>query len=153
MKKIILLASGFVIATAAFSQVTKNDFGKLKWLEGTWTRTNAKEGRSGTERWIKNSETEWQGFGVNMKRSDTALIEKIKIISEGENIFYVADVPENKQPVRFRFTSISENSFTCENPDHDFPKKISYEQNGAKLKAVISGNGKSIEYLFEKKTN
>jgi hypothetical protein len=63
----------------------------------------------------------------------------------------VADVPENKEPVYFKLTTITDHSFTCENPQHDFPKTISYIKDGIKLKATISGNGKSIEYLFDRK--
>jgi len=47
--------------------------------------------------------------------------------------------------------SITDNSFVCENPQHDFPKKISYLKEGNKIKATISGDGKSFDYLFEKK--
>jgi len=141
----------FVLAGALHGQPTVNDFIKLKWLEGTWTRTNTKPGRGGNERWLNSSASEWQGYGVNLKGADTVLLEKLKIIAKDGSIYYVADVPENKQPVLFRFTALTDNSFVCENPQHDFPKKIMYEKTGDTLKAIISGNGKSIEYLFKKK--
>jgi hypothetical protein len=47
-------------------------------------------------------------------------------------------------------TEISAASFTCENPEHDFSKKIVYQKDGDKLKATISGDGGSIDYFFEK---
>ena len=128
------------------------DFKKLQWLEGTWTRTNAKPGRSDHERWVKNSESEWRGWGVAMSGQDTLFVEKLKLVIRDNTINYVADVPENKAPVYFKFTELTGDRFTCENPQHDFPKKISYERTGNKLKAVVSGDGKSIEYLFEKKS-
>jgi len=140
----------FLFINIACAQVTATDIKKLNWLEGNWKRTGMKEGRSGNEHWTKLSDTEWQGIGVNMKGQDTAFVEKIKIIQKGEHIYYVADVPENKEPVLFKFISITEDSFVCENPKHDFPKKISYRKDGNMLKAIISGNGKSIAYSFEK---
>lgn len=127
------------------------DLKKLNWLEGTWERTDTKAGRSGHERWTKLSDTELQGIGVNMKGADTSFVEKIKVIVKDGNIFYVADVPENKQEVYFKFTEVSANGFVCENPTHDFPKKIAYVRDGNHLKATISGDGKSIDYLFVKK--
>ena len=127
------------------------EFKKLQWLEGTWARTNAKPGRSGYERWVKTSDTEWRGWGVSMSGKDTAFVEKLKLVIRDNTINYVADVPENKEPVYFKFTELTDDHFTCENPGHDFPKKITYERTGDKLKAVISGDGKSIEYWFEKK--
>ncbi len=110
----------------------------------------AKPGRNSNERWIRISGTEWQGFGLSMKGQDTAVLEKLKLIIKDDSIYYVADVPENNQPVYFKLTEISENAYTCENVEHDFPKKIIYQRDGKKLKATISGNGTSIDYWFEK---
>lgn len=131
--------------------VTAQDFKKLYWLVSEWNRTNAKPGTSGLEKWIKVSDSELQGRGFSLKGADTTFVEKTKLIIKDNSIYYVADVTENKNPVRFKLTRISNNEFTCENPTHDFPKKIKYTKNGLKMKAVISGNGKSIEYLFERK--
>jgi hypothetical protein len=128
----------------------KADFEKLRWVEGFWIRTNTKAGRTAHERWMKNGENELVGFGVTMKGTDTVAIEKMKLVSREDGIFFVADIPENKAPVDFRLTEISINGFTCENPTHDFPKKITYQKDGAKMKANTSGNGKSIDFLFEK---
>ncbi|HEV8284256.1 MAG TPA: DUF6265 family protein [Chitinophagaceae bacterium] len=154
MKKSLLLIAALIYLANCHSQSptkASDNFKKLDWLEGTWIRTNVKPGRSANERWIKVSATEWQGFGLNMKGQDTTLLEKLKLIIKDNTIYYVADVPENKQPVFFKLTEISENGFVCENPEHDFPKKISYQKEGNKLKATISGDGKSIDYFFEKK--
>lgn len=126
------------------------DLKKLEWLEGTWTRTNSKPGRSTVETWKKISDHELQGTGVNMKGSDTTLVEKIRIIIKDRKTYYVADVPGNKAPVYFEFTALTDHHFVCENAKHDFPKKLDYTYDGKTLKAVISGDGKSIEYLFVK---
>lgn len=126
-------------------------FKSLEWLTGTWSRTNAKPGRSGFEVWNKNSETEYIGSGIAMKGKDTVFVEKLKIVLRADGIYYVADVPQNKSEILFKVTSLTENSVAFENPDHDFPKKISYEFDGNVLKATISGDGKAIDYLFERK--
>jgi len=154
MKKILLLSAVLGVSVATnmlFGQHSIEDFKKLDWLEGTWTRTNAKPGRSGNETWHKMSSSEWSGLGVNMKGNDTAFVEKLKLVIKNDTIYYVADIVKNKQPVYFRLTSLTNNGFVCENPQHDFPKKISYEGDGKKIKATISGDGKSIDYLFERK--
>lgn len=122
---------------------------KLEWLIGTWNRTNAKPGRSGAEVWKKNSDTELHGRGISMKGNDTSFVEKLKIVVKENKLYYVADVPDNKAVVYFAFTDISPGGFTCENPDHDFPKKIQYRRDGRTLTAMISGDGKSIVYLFQ----
>ncbi|HRI79857.1 MAG TPA: DUF6265 family protein [Cyclobacteriaceae bacterium] len=136
-----------------FSQTapSPSELKKLQWLEGTWTRTNAKPGRSGSERWVKVSENEWRGWGVSMSGNDTTFVEKLKLVIHDGTICYAADVPENKNIVYFKFTELTDSRFTCENPEHDFPKKIAYERTGNQLKAIVSGDGKSLEYFFEKK--
>jgi Domain of unknown function (DUF6265) len=123
---------------------------KLSWLEGTWNRTNVKAGRAASERWVKTDQGDFQGWGVSMNGPDTSFVEKLKIITKDNEVYYVADVPGNKELTYFKFTELTSTGFVCEDPEHDFPKKIFYQVNGTKLKATISGNGKSIDYFFEK---
>jgi hypothetical protein len=130
---------------------SKSDFKRLSWLEGTWTSTNSKPGQTGYENWKLTVLGELGGVGVTMKGNDTVFVEKFKIASRDGDLFYVADVPENKSPVYFKLTEITDNGFTCENPEHDFPKKIAYVKDGDKLKATISGDGKSRDFLFIRK--
>ena len=154
MKKVLFIALAFASIVMTYSELSaqqvNEDFKKLDWLEGTWIRTNVKPGRSAHEKWQKISSAEWQGWGINMKGNDTAFVEKLKLVIKDDNIYYVADIVENKEPVYFKFTTITDNGFVCENPQHDFPKTISYQKNGSGIKATISGDGKSIDYLFEK---
>lgn len=141
-----------IIALVAVLNVqAQSNLSKLEWLLGSWNRTNAKPGRSGLEIWKRISEAEFVGRGINLRGVDTTFVEKLKIISREDRIFYVADVPENKEPVLFEATSLSQMSVTFENPKHDFPKKISYELIDSKLKATVSGDGKSIDYLFNRR--
>ena len=153
MNRSIILLTALLCAGMSYSQPSSklNNFKKLFWLEGTWVRTNVKPGYSGNEQWIKISPTELQGIGIAMKGLDTVFVEKFRLVIKGNNIFYVADVPPNKQPVDFKLTEISEKAFTCENPEHDFPKRIRYQKEDNTIKATISGNGKSVDYLFDKK--
>jgi len=125
-------------------------FSKLSWLTGTWQRTNTKPGRTAHERWEMNGNQAMRGWGVTMREKDTLFVEKIQLVIKDNKIWYVADVPENKEPVYFELTSITSTGFSCENPAHDFPKKITYQLEGNKLTAIISAGDKSIPYLFQK---
>jgi hypothetical protein len=145
---ILLIQYAFCQSTAA--PVAK-DFSKLQWLAGDWNRINPKPGQSGHERWLKISDTELKGWGITMKGTDTAFVEKLRLMVKDNLIFYVAETTDNKEPVYFTLTRLTTDSFECENPKHDFPKKISYRHKGNTIKATISGNGKSIDYAFEKK--
>jgi hypothetical protein len=126
------------------------DLKKIEWLCGEWTQNNGKEGKVSRERWLKTPEG-LDGLSVTISGTDTLFVEKMKIISRNGVLFYVADVPSNKGSVYFRFTALHDLGFTCENPAHDFPKKITYSMEANVLVATISGDGKSIPYTFERR--
>lgn len=107
-----------------------------------------KPGRTGYELWNKTGDQELHGHGGVLQGQDTLFIEKFSIVMKDNSIYYVADVPGNKQPVFFKMTSITNSGFVCENPEHDFPKKITYQLDGVNFKAQISGNGKSSDFFF-----
>ncbi|MBO9633381.1 MAG: hypothetical protein J7578_09700 [Chitinophagaceae bacterium] len=152
MKLIIFWALAMVpfFAGAQSVSASPENLKKLDWLTGTWKRLDMKAGRSGSERWVKVSPTEWQGWGVSMRGNDTSFVEKLRIIAKDNLIFYVADIKENKDIVYFQFVSLDEDHFVCENPAHDFPKRIEYHFKNNQLQAAVSGNGKTLPYLFER---
>jgi len=152
MKQLLVLF--FILACGqvaeAQSPVPASELKKTGWLEGTWVRTHLKPGRTGAETWSKHTANEWRGLGYTLQDKDTLFAEHMKLIIFDNTPAFVADVPENKGLVYFKFTAVTDHSFTCENPSHDYPKKIVYNQQGNTLKVTISGNGKSNEFLFEK---
>jgi len=152
MKKVLLFFILIILfaANKSTGQQNTTDFNKLSWLQGNWKRTNVKKRRSGSEHWEKISAREWKGTGITMKGTDTSVVEKMRLTLKDDGIYFVADVSGNNGSVFFKVTQLDENGFTCENPVHDFPKKIEYRLTGKSLKATISGDGKSIDYLFEK---
>ena len=153
MKKIIAL---LFLCTAFYGRAAaqaygKQDLKKLAWLTGQWQEKTAKPGRSGTETWWPVSDSVLKGRGVHLKGPDTTFIENLSIIAKDNGIYYVADLAENEAPVLFKITLLTDQEFICRNPTHDFPKQIAYKRAGKSLTAVVSGNGKSIVYVFSKK--
>lgn len=130
----------------------KSEFAQLYWLNGSWSQTNiSKPGKTLVEYWQKAGDFEMKGQATTTQNGDTVFVERITLLIKDNSIYYVADVPQNKESAYFKLTSLSSTGFVCENQQHDFPKKISYQLTGTQLKATISGNGKSIEYLYIKK--
>ncbi|TRW27094.1 hypothetical protein FMM05_00135 [Flavobacterium zepuense] len=152
MIKITYFLSVLLLITISIHGQTSQQqtLSKIEWLTGKWNRTNGKPGQTGVENWIKQSRDKFVGNGITLKGRDTIFSEKLQIIAQKDGIYYVAYVEENKKPVYFKFTEISDTGFVCENATHDFPKKISYQMTGKKLKVVVSGNGKSIDFEFIK---
>ncbi len=152
MKGIFLTALllSFTASLSAQTPSAEENFKKLSWLEGTWMRTNAKPGKKAYEQWKKSGEFTLKGRAFIVKGNDSTFIEKTSLVIKENAIYYVADVPQNNQEILFKLTSINDTGFVCENPMHDFPKKISYQLTGLDMKATISDETKSIDYLFQK---
>lgn len=156
MKRNILLLSilcsiGLVSATQPKGIKTQS-INDIAWIVGQWQRTNVRPGTTTYEFWEKSSEKLLSGIGFSMKGADTTFIEKLKIELKDGTLYYVADVRENAEPVYFKFTEISDHGFVSENPEHDFPKMISYELKDGVMTAVISDGGdKKMGFVFKRK--
>tara|TARA_R110001599_G_scaffold80918_2_gene218522 strand:+ start:1398 stop:1865 length:468 start_codon:yes stop_codon:yes gene_type:complete len=129
----------------------KKEFNKLTWILGSWERVNLKEGYTAFEIWEKESEYVYSGLGVSLRGTDTTFVEKLRIEIKDNEVMYVADVRANATPTYFKMTQITNSSFISENPEHDFPKMISYELKGDDLTAIISDGGeKKMGFFFKK---
>lgn len=123
----------------------------VHWLLGEWQRTNARPGTTAYEFWEKSSENLLTGIGFSLKEKDTTFVERLKIELKDGILYYVADVQENASPVYFKFTQLTENGFVSENPEHDFPKMISYDLKDGQMTAIISDGGdKKMGFVFKK---
>lgn len=144
MKKFYLLLIIIVLSSCNKTEETQFD-----WLLGNWERTNDSKENKTYEYWTKKSNTEYIGFGCTLKDKDTIFKERIQLIKENEQwMFKVTGV--NEAPTLFPITSLTETSFTCKNPENEFPKQIVYSIKGKNLKAVISANDAKIPFLFMK---
>ncbi|TKC05877.1 DUF6265 family protein [Pedobacter frigoris] len=133
---------------ASAQESTAQQFKKLEWLIGKWQRTNPKAGQSGYENWEKVSGIKLIGKGITLEGKKTVFEEQLELSVQDNQIFYKVRLTGDSKLVAFKLTSISKDAFVCENPEHDFPKKIAYTRNGKNVKAVISGNGHSVDYEF-----
>ena len=126
-----------------------NDLNKLEWLVGKW------EGIHGEgiyhEEWEKICESEIKGKAFLIKKGEISNSESLRLHSDIQEIYYSADVSHNPQPVPFKMTLLEKDKAVFENPQHDFPQKITYEKKGndsliATIEAVQ--NDKEIRVEF-----
>ena len=114
---------------------------KMNWLLGNW-ENEMPEGVL-TETWTKENDSTFSGttyFIINKK--DTVHSEAIILKQLNDELIYRPTVKgqNNDEPVDFKLSSESENSFSFENPKHDYPQKIVYKKvNETNLVATISG--------------
>jgi hypothetical protein len=91
---------------------------------GTWMALDS----TVIEEWNFDS-TIYTGKSVALKGGDSVLLENISIRRVGKSYFYIPQVIDqnNGEEIFFKLISFTSNSFVFENPNHDFPQRISYE--------------------------
>ena len=153
MKKLVLFLSILVGSIAFFacnsSPVKKGPFTFFDQLVGTWQNKQNNQ----FEKWYFDKNAPRASSYKVLNKKDTIVTERIKVIKQGENIYYVAILfnQKNEAPVQFKKTTETDESITFENKQHDFPQKIVYQLlTPDSLQASISGmiNGKEQQVLF-----
>ena len=134
------------------NQASDQMHSEFGWLLGTWERLELKKGQHASEIWTVTEDGNLLGHGIFINGVDTVFQEKMHILKRNEKWFFVADVPKNEAPVYFDLVDFSQDGFTAENPEHDFPKKIKYvlARSGKRIVATVSGGDKSLNFKFKK---
>ncbi|AXG75014.1 hypothetical protein DVK85_12540 [Flavobacterium arcticum] len=158
MKTKILLCAAILCSTIACknkkedaSAKTYKQIKKVSWLIGNWGATS----NQGTliENWQKTNDSVYNGQSFFIIENDTVFAEHIALEEVNGKLTYIVNVSgqNNNKPVRFEMTSITNNQIIFENPEHDFPTKIIYNNvTNDSLVAEISGikNGKPNSQKF-----
>jgi len=132
----LLLATASLAQKPAQKSPTLAD---LAWLTGCW------EGRQGEaiieEVWSKPSGGTMLGFGRTVKGGKTTTFEFMQIRETNGTLTYMPQ-PEGGTRVDFPLKDSFAGKMTFENPEHDFPQRVSYEPQGRLLLAAIEGTYK-----------
>lgn len=142
----------FLLLISCQSEKNLDDF---QFLIGKWE--GMREEMTLQELWKKENDKTLAGEGVVFSGPDTLFHEKLVLEVRDNEIYYVANVPNNKGSVSFKLVSSEKNIWRFENKKHDFPQEIIYHLvRSDSLNATIKGNdnGKpSKEEFFFKKIN
>ena len=125
----------------------KNDTKKENrptFIIGNWERLNDQPGKQTYEIWHTN----FTGMGYTMTGKKRSFQEILSIV-EIYDTLYLAVKGVNEKPTLFKFTDQTDTSFVCENPENEFPKKITYYLENNQLKAIISADDFSIDFIFD----
>lgn len=155
-QKTILLMLLLAIVSCKKSDSNKNE--KIKaanWLLGNWENNSADGNLS--ETWKKINDSTFQAQSYFIKENDTLHFESITLQQKGEELTYTATVQgqNNDKPVSFKLTTSTEKQLVFENPKHDYPQKISYNQITtdslvAKISGIQQGKPSSEQYSMKK---
>ncbi len=154
IKQIIQYLILILFITNMAESQEKTPMQKLLWIVDSWVSPDGSDSRS-YEEWKVTGDNLYEGSSKTIKNGEVTFSESLKIENTPDGIYYVADVPHNPAPVKFLLTNVSDTSAVFENPEHDFPKKITYLLEEGNLHAFIEGPGKDgntkkIDFYFNK---
>lgn len=126
-----------------------SDLDDAKWLLGKWQDVS-QEGTL-TETWTPESDSSYAATSFFITGKDTAFAETVRLSHRDGNLIYIVTTKgqNDEKPVEFALTSVSKKQLVFENPKHDYPAKITYENYGDSMKAWISGKKLGVEMKEE----
>lgn len=152
MKHVVYLASLLVLLSCnstgnAENETTQNtapekQLPELNWLIGRW-ENNSDQGNL-SEIWEQTDDSTYTGASYFVIQGDTVFSESVRLEERKGAINYcvIASGQNNGEEVCFELTKRNGKNLTFENPKHDYPSKITYQQKGDSLIAEISGKDK-----------
>lgn len=130
---ILVLLSGYGVTS--IEQRKAPSIKQLHWLKGKWARVSA--GVEHIETWQIKKDSLLEGEGYYQKSENKKVTEKLSIRWEKGELFYIADVQENKKPVYFRNILLNDSVAVFENKAHDYPNRITYKKESKRSFQVI----------------
>ena len=143
----VLLMLGMVLCACGLD--TRSDADDFDWLLGQWIRVGGEEGMDTFERWKKINDEHYQGVGHTEVDGDTVWWEAIDLVQEQGQWRFRVRGEEEEFATEFLMTASEASSFSVENPENEFPKRIDYRRKGDRLQARISGGEQAVDFVFE----
>ena len=110
----------------------------LKWLLGTWYYDSGP--KRYFECWKQRSNYAMEGtsYYLSDETTDTTFTESILLTKIGPDYYYLPKTNSNPNPVPFKLVLLEEDKVVFENPEHDFPQRITYHRhNDKRMRASI----------------
>ncbi|RZJ52502.1 MAG: hypothetical protein EOO44_11605 [Flavobacterium sp.] len=155
--KITLLALLLAFVSCQKKETVEKDKIKIAdWLIGNWENKNP-DGVL-TENWQKVNDSTFSATSYFIKGKDTLHLERIILSQKGETLTYSATVngQNDNKAIDFPSTSETENKLVFENPQHDYPQKISYTKGAnntltAEISGKLQGKMSTEKFIMTKK--
>lgn len=152
---LLVVASIILAHTSSYAQQKSNPIAQAKWLIGSWKNKSAKT--LDIETWKKLNDSTFLGRSYSLAGTDTISSEHIRIEQHDGKLYYIPTVKNqnNGKAVTFALTSSDNKHLVFENPEHDFPQKITYTQITkdslvAEISGVWKGKQKAIQFPMKR---
>ncbi len=126
---------------------------QFNWLSGCWafaTDTGRYE-----EIWTAPSGNSMLGVSRRLENGYTREYEYMRIVTSGGGGFDFIARPKDSEETSFNASSFSDKKVVFENPDHDFPQKITYElvapdQVHARIEGPSKGHTMTLNFPLKR---
>lgn len=133
----------------------QNDLQQLDWLTGQWCAKG--ETSTTNEWWLPHTDGMMVGVNLASRPGKSPVYEYLRIEQTKDGVEYIAS-PFGKKEVRFKATACGDSWIVFENPNHDWPTKITYRLEAPnRLRATAEGPAdepsNALSWLFVKQTS
>ena len=126
-----------VLSGAAPTALTSQTPSLPAWLAGCWKSRGTREI---FEMWMPPAGGMMLGASRTIVGGTVQEYEQLLIRVENGKLIFTA-TPSGQQTASFTSTSVTDTSFVVENPQHDFPQRISYRRRGADSSLIAQIEG------------
>jgi uncharacterized protein YciI len=139
--KFTLLILALFIFHNVIAQLNFPDF-----LQGTWKMEN----KNNYEHWDKINDNTMKGFSFTSNSGEILVYEYLEIFKSKKGIVYTATVLNQNQGrgISFKLNKVGD-TYSFENPNHDFPQRISYKKISETEVFVEVSDGKQNGFSFK----
>jgi len=140
MKIMILVGLSLLSTLSVAGQNKITEIGDLNGMAGCWEHKDDSKKLLVSEQWMSPAGTSILGMGRTVKNGKTTGWEFMRIEQREDGLYFVSRPKENKEDTAFKLISSTLNEVVFENKEHDFPQRIIYKLQGAKVTGRIEGN-------------
>jgi len=142
LRRIGSLVAMFVIATCLGFAVPSDGISVLSWMAGDWQTGGPVQSE---EHWTEPAGGTMIGMSRTLSGDKTVFFEFLRIETRADGIYYVAQ-PKGRPGTDFKAIEVSDRHVVFSNPQHDFPKRITYRRNSdGGITARVEGDGSEKE--------
>lgn len=127
------------------------------WLIGKWMN-NKDTTALFFENWTKSSATNYSGISYIISNSDNVFFESMQLLNSDTGTYYSVAVrnQNNAETVNFKLVSTTHQTYSFEQPKHDFPNRINYQYKApdtlnACIEGVVKGEKMKTAFLMWRK--
>ncbi len=149
---VVLFAASTLIENPGLAQESRLQ--TFEWMLGSWQQDGKPlDGKSMIEQWTKVSPRTFEGSDYTANNGIGQPSETLRLVEMSGDIFYIAKVGHNPRPVAFKLVPTDDRSARFENPDHDFPTRITYRREGdSEMTVTVEGaeEGRGFQLRFRR---